>query len=82
MRCGVDFAFTLETKIIMIYLSIFTLIVAIIALVTNKLNAKTPCDHEWVEQENSFKCCKCNKKIPDYLTAHDNTYNETLRKVA
>lgn len=80
---GRDFAFTLETKITMIYLSIFTLVVAAIALVTNKFNAKTPCSHEWEEHDNAFKCCKCNKKIPDYLTAYNKApYAETLRKAA
>jgi len=66
----------------MIYLSLFTLLVAAIALVTNKLNAKTHCSHDWHEHDNSFKCCKCGKKIPDYIAAYNNTFSEPLRKAA
>lgn len=67
----------------MIYLILFALLVAVIAVVTNQLNAKTHCAHNWEDGENSFKCCKCGKKIPDYTTAYaTETYTETLRKAA
>ena len=58
------------------------LLVAVIAVVTNQLNTKTPCDHQWEEHDNSFKCCKCAKKIPDYTTAYNNSYRESLREAA
>jgi len=67
----------------MIYLAIFALVVVAIALVTNKLNAVTHCEHDWKDGENSFKCCKCGKKIPDYTTAYaTETYTETYREAA
>ncbi|HTE00406.1 MAG TPA: hypothetical protein VK668_14030 [Mucilaginibacter sp.] len=67
----------------MIYLAIFTLVVVAIALITNKLNTVTHCEHNWEDGENSFKCCKCGKKIPDYTTAYaTETYPETFRKAA
>jgi len=73
-----DFAFILSNTNAMLYLTIFTLLVAAIAVVTHKLNAKTPCDHNWVDNDHSAKCTKCGKKIPGYLTAN----NESLSDAA
>lgn len=45
-------------------LFIFCLIVIIIGLATAKLNAKGPCDHNWVEtEEGHVKCAKCYRTI-------------------
>ena len=66
----------------MIYFSIFTLLIAAIAVVTHKLNMKTPCEHSWEDHDNSFKCCKCGKKIPDYTTAYNDTYRESFNEAA
>lgn len=42
----------------------FVLSVLIIGVVTAKLNAKRPCDHNWVETDNqSIKCTLCNRVI-------------------
>jgi len=60
----------------MIYFFLFILLVAVIAVVTDRLNAKTPCDHNWEQHENSVKCSKCNKKIPDYTTQNIDSYSE------
>ena len=76
---------TTNKKIAMIYVSIFALIVAVIAVVTNKLNAKTPCNHNWEENDGTVQCCNCGKKIPGYVTARANAYNNeavTLRRAA
>jgi hypothetical protein len=84
---GVEFAFILsndKTIFAMIYFALFTLLVAAIALVTNKLNMKSHCTHNWEQQENSFKCCSCGKKIPDLTPAYatETTYTETYREAA
>lgn len=45
-------------------LLIFCLIVIIIGLATAKLNAKVPCDHNWVEtEEGHVRCTKCYRMI-------------------
>ncbi|HJP64379.1 MAG TPA: hypothetical protein VJ844_13120 [Mucilaginibacter sp.] len=66
----------------MLYFFIFVLLVVAIAVVTNKLNAKTPCDHNWESHDKSFKCCKCGKKIPDYTTANNDAYRRSLTEAA
>jgi hypothetical protein len=66
----------------MIYFLSFILLVAVIAIVTHKLNAKTPCDHQWEKHDGSVKCSKCGKKIPDYITATTNTYHEPIHEAA
>lgn len=47
----------------------FMLLVAVIGIVTAKINAKVPCDHDWHEMENTVKCSKCSKCIPKYTDA-------------
>src|SRR4030088_2143594 len=79
---GLNFDFILETNFAMIYVSLFILLIAVIAVVTNQLNAKTPCDHNWEEHDNSFKCCKCGKKIPNYIAAYNDTYRESFSEAA
>ena len=44
---------------LLLILITFSLLVILIALFTAKLNAKTPCDHNWVEDENQIRCTKC-----------------------
>jgi hypothetical protein len=66
----------------MIYFFLFMLLVAAIAIVTNKLNTKTPCNHNWEAHDNSVKCCKCGKTIPDYITAYSQSYSESFREAA
>jgi hypothetical protein len=66
----------------MIYVYLFIFLIAVIAIVTNQLNAKIPCDHSWEERDNSFKCCKCGKKIPDYISAYKDTSRESLSEAA
>jgi hypothetical protein len=60
----------------MLYLTLFTLLVAAIAVVTHKLNTKTPCDHKWENHDHTVKCSKCGKKIPGYKTASDDSFIE------
>ncbi len=60
----------------MLYFFLFVLLVAVIAVVTDRLNAKKPCDHIWEQHEHSVKCSKCGKKIPDYISANANSYSE------
>ena len=50
----------------MIYILSFIVLVAVIGLVTAKLNAKTPCTHDWHEHGNKCTCSKCGKTIPNY----------------
>ncbi|MFB9843078.1 hypothetical protein [Mucilaginibacter ginsenosidivorans] len=66
----------------MLYLSLFVLLVAAIAVVTHKLNAKPQCDHNWEEKHNSFKCSKCGKKIPDYTVENNDAYRRSLTDAA
>ena len=40
--------------------------IAAIGLITKKINSKPYCNHDWVEDVQSFKCSKCNKVIPNY----------------
>lgn len=56
----------------MIYFALFIVLIALIAIITHRLNAKTPCDHSWEQHEHSVKCTKCGKKIPDYVAAAGN----------
>lgn len=51
----------------MIYIALFLLLVAIIAIVTHRLNMKTPCDHTWEKHDHEIKCYKCGKTIPDHV---------------
>lgn len=53
----------------MIYVLLFILLVAAIAIVTHKINAKPACEHDWHEQGEKVKCSKCNKCIPNYNTS-------------
>jgi hypothetical protein len=41
----------------------FSAIVILIAIVTHKMNAPTPCDHDWKETEMGLQCTKCNRRI-------------------
>ena len=67
----------------MIYVISFVLLVAVIGLVTNRLNAVTHCQHDWESGEHHFKCCKCAKVIPDYTPASlEPAYEESLREAA
>jgi len=66
----------LQIKKAMLYVTLFFLLVAMIGIVTNRLNEKPRCDHQWEHDHNSFKCCKCGKKIPDYLKAQDESFIE------
>jgi hypothetical protein len=50
----------------MIYILSFIVVVAVIGLVTAKLNAKAPCAHDWHEHGTQCKCSKCGKTIPNY----------------
>jgi hypothetical protein len=50
----------------MIYILSIIVLVAVIGLVTAKLNAKAPCAHDWHEQATQCKCSKCGKTIPNY----------------
>ncbi|MEO6851006.1 MAG: hypothetical protein ABI203_09530 [Mucilaginibacter sp.] len=43
---------------------------------------KTPCDHTWDKHDNSFKCSKCGKKIPDCIAAYDNAHSESFHEAA
>jgi hypothetical protein len=54
----------------MIYVLSFILLVAVIGLVTAKLNTKTPCNHDWHEHGNTCKCSKCGKSIPNYVSSY------------
>jgi hypothetical protein len=73
---GADFAFITANNLTMIYFALFIVVVALIAIVTHWLNAKTPCDHSWEKHEHSVKCYKCGKKIPDYISVNDESYTE------
>ncbi len=66
----------------MIYVALFILLIAVIAIVTNQLNAKPTCSHDWVDHQNSFKCCKCGKKIPDYTPANNEAYRHAYSDAA
>jgi hypothetical protein len=49
--------------ILSIFITLF-LMVVIIGLATARLNAKVPCDHDWVETEGGdIKCRKCYRVI-------------------
>ena len=61
---------------------LFVLLVAAIAIVTHKLNAVTPCQHNWEEHDHTVKCSKCGKKIPDYITATNQQYAEHIHEAA
>ncbi len=50
----------------MMYVLFFILLVAVIAIVTHKINTKVPCDHDWHEHDHTLKCSKCSKSIPNY----------------
>jgi hypothetical protein len=51
----------------MLILATFILLVIIIGLTTAKLNAKAPCDHNWIETEDhDLKCSKCLRTIRHY----------------
>lgn len=60
----------------MFYLFLFMLLVVVIAVVTHRLNAKTPCAHDWKENGQAFKCTKCGKKIPDYTPVNTDSLTE------
>lgn len=66
----------------MIYVFIFVLLVLAIALVTDRLNTKTPCNHNWEKHENSAKCCNCGKKIPDYIASYNNARRDSFSEAA
>jgi hypothetical protein len=52
------------------------LLIAAIAIVTHRLNAKPQCNHNWVEHDKSAKCTKCGKKIPGYPTANNESFSD------
>jgi hypothetical protein len=60
----------------MIYLALFILLVLAIAVVTHRLNAKTPCDHTWEKHDGGIKCCKCGRKIPEHVTVNEDAFTE------
>ena len=60
----------------MIYVLFFILLVAAIAIVTHKLNAKPLCDHDWHEHGEKVKCSKCSKTIPNYSTSSASSLSE------
>ncbi|MBS1525166.1 MAG: hypothetical protein JST19_05920 [Bacteroidetes bacterium] len=41
----------------------FCTLVIGIAIVTARLNEKTPCDHDWAETDKGYKCTKCFRRI-------------------
>lgn len=59
---------------LLLILAAFSLLVIIIGLTTAKLNAKTPCDHNWVESDGELRCTKCFRVIHH---AHDAIEPET-----
>jgi len=81
-RAWLEFCLYIENQSIMIYVALFILIVAVIAVVTHRLNAVAPCDHKWEAHDNSFKCCKCGKKIPDYTVENNDAYRRSLTEAA
>src|SRR3569832_2199542 len=53
-----------NSTMLMLILVTFSLLVIIIGLTTAKLNAKVPCDHNWVETEShDLRCTKCFRVI-------------------
>ena len=56
----------------MIYVLSFIILVAVIGIVTNRLNAKTPCEHNWIEHEHGYKCSKCAKAIRKHAEVYRN----------
>ncbi|GEM_PF-724105 len=60
----------------MIYVSLIFLLVALIGIVTNRLNSKPRCTHQWEHHDKAFKCGKCGKKIPDYLSTGEESLVE------
>jgi hypothetical protein len=60
----------------MIYLLTFILVVAIIGIVTHKINARPTCEHDWHEHGDKVKCSKCNKTIPNYSPSTSSSYSE------
>lgn len=54
----------------MIYILLFIFLVAAIAIVTHKINTKTPCNHNWEENGTTLKCSKCSKCIPNYVQSY------------
>jgi len=54
----------------MIYIISFIVLIAVIGLVTAKLNAKTPCAHDWHDNGTKCTCNKCGKTIPNYNYAN------------
>jgi hypothetical protein len=44
-------------------LIVFFVLVMTIAVITAKLNAKPPCDHDWHEVDGDLRCFKCNRMI-------------------
>jgi len=58
----------------MIYFLGFFILVVVYALITNRLNRKTKCSHDWKDEENgAARCAKCDKVI-------QNTYNNKTIK--
>jgi hypothetical protein len=75
IHSGRRFATVHENNNTMIYILSFLsfmLVVAVIGIITAKINAKTPCTHEWHEDDTTHKCTKCNKSIPKYANAYSN----------
>lgn len=49
---------------ILIYFLGFFTMVCVYAMVTNRLNQKAKCDHNWEDKADGvIKCSKCNKSI-------------------
>ncbi|MGZ3767153.1 MAG: hypothetical protein ACXVB0_19095 [Mucilaginibacter sp.] len=60
----------------MTYILLSILLIAVIGIVTDKLNAKTPCSHDWHEHDTKVKCSKCSKTIPNYNYSQPASYSE------
>jgi len=60
---------------ILIYFFGFFTTVSIFAIITNRLNQKEKCNHNWEDKgDGVLKCSKCNKNIKQ----HGNYDNEHL----
>ena len=60
-------------------LIIFIALVIAIALITAKLNARTPCNHQWKEADGYIICGKCNKVITGgHITSDAELENDAI----
>jgi len=59
-----DVKHSTSTTMLLFILGSFSLLVIVIGLTTAKLNAKAPCDHNWVKTNNDdIRCSKCFRVI-------------------